>query len=629
MQNLRKTNETGRSMVEMLGVLAIIGVLSVAGVAGYKAAVRKALANNLLNQASMRATDVATQIGSGNLDSLGNDAFDGNLGSGVTMTPGVKGPDGYTDYDETDEQFTLTLEGLDEELCQQMQSMAGGSRSVVRAVLCDGDKAILTFNKDLSSNPVASDFDGNKEGCESSGRKYCDNDICIPATEECPITKPACPTGTFVDGEGGFATKLDDGSMCYCETLNTIYNGTTCEAKMDKYCSSYKECNAGEYCQYDLKWTGCSGPRSESFTGCAAIPEGEEYNGFWMQSSYRDWFSAQDICQAKGMKMVSVTDVGCSQSDGWLSTCSDTNTPPLWQKLGDNLYHGKFWTQKSDDCNALFVDTENNGWIDRAGRNNASARVLCKSVNICANVKLNECQASCETQTGEILNKEDGTICDGGDGVCVSGSCVENRCLGVQLDSCQSSCNPETGEITYKADGTECVMSNGKNGVCHLKECSAVCQTYNDCEENQFCQIDSVYGSGEKLDSGFCKSLSHCGSLQPYTASNGRTYWVALVDYDNCAANRWNAEDICLAKNMKLASLEDINCARSGSGKCPDTSSLPLWQELGQNLSAVYVWLSNTSGSSNGYDIGLGNGSVYDYSAFSRQTNALCVDVNL
>ena len=35
MQNLRKTNETGRSMVEMLGVLAIIGVLSVAGVAWF------------------------------------------------------------------------------------------------------------------------------------------------------------------------------------------------------------------------------------------------------------------------------------------------------------------------------------------------------------------------------------------------------------------------------------------------------------------------------------------------------------------------------------------------------------------------------------------------------------------
>ena len=31
-------NESGRSMVEMLGVLAIIGVLSVGGIAGYTTA---------------------------------------------------------------------------------------------------------------------------------------------------------------------------------------------------------------------------------------------------------------------------------------------------------------------------------------------------------------------------------------------------------------------------------------------------------------------------------------------------------------------------------------------------------------------------------------------------------------
>ena len=41
MQNLRKTNETGRSMVEMLGVLAIVGVLSVGGVYGYGVAMKK------------------------------------------------------------------------------------------------------------------------------------------------------------------------------------------------------------------------------------------------------------------------------------------------------------------------------------------------------------------------------------------------------------------------------------------------------------------------------------------------------------------------------------------------------------------------------------------------------------
>ena len=35
------TNESGRSMIEMLGVLAIIGVLSVGGIAGYSQAMSK------------------------------------------------------------------------------------------------------------------------------------------------------------------------------------------------------------------------------------------------------------------------------------------------------------------------------------------------------------------------------------------------------------------------------------------------------------------------------------------------------------------------------------------------------------------------------------------------------------
>ncbi len=40
--------ESGRSMVEMLGVLAIIGVLSVGGIAGYKAAMEKITTNHAM-----------------------------------------------------------------------------------------------------------------------------------------------------------------------------------------------------------------------------------------------------------------------------------------------------------------------------------------------------------------------------------------------------------------------------------------------------------------------------------------------------------------------------------------------------------------------------------------------------
>ena len=52
---MKKTNETGRSMVEMLGVLAIIGVLSIGGIAGYTLAMNRYRANEILNAAALVA----------------------------------------------------------------------------------------------------------------------------------------------------------------------------------------------------------------------------------------------------------------------------------------------------------------------------------------------------------------------------------------------------------------------------------------------------------------------------------------------------------------------------------------------------------------------------------------------
>ena len=47
----KKFMQLGRSMVEMLGVLAIIGVLSIVGLAGYKKAMNKIHANELMDMA--------------------------------------------------------------------------------------------------------------------------------------------------------------------------------------------------------------------------------------------------------------------------------------------------------------------------------------------------------------------------------------------------------------------------------------------------------------------------------------------------------------------------------------------------------------------------------------------------
>lgn len=67
-------SQTGRSMVEMLGILAIIGVLSVGGIAGYSKAMIQMKINKTINQITSIATNTrtlyASQSGKGKYLSL-------------------------------------------------------------------------------------------------------------------------------------------------------------------------------------------------------------------------------------------------------------------------------------------------------------------------------------------------------------------------------------------------------------------------------------------------------------------------------------------------------------------------------------------------------------------------------
>ena len=56
-----KKSQSGRSMVEMLGVLAIIGVLSVGGIAGYSLSMRRHRANGVVDYVSKFAATLYGQ----------------------------------------------------------------------------------------------------------------------------------------------------------------------------------------------------------------------------------------------------------------------------------------------------------------------------------------------------------------------------------------------------------------------------------------------------------------------------------------------------------------------------------------------------------------------------------------
>lgn len=59
-----RKNDSGRSIVEMLGVLAIMGVITVMGIAGYSQAIGKINRNNTVEQITRLAQEVRSLFAS-------------------------------------------------------------------------------------------------------------------------------------------------------------------------------------------------------------------------------------------------------------------------------------------------------------------------------------------------------------------------------------------------------------------------------------------------------------------------------------------------------------------------------------------------------------------------------------
>ena len=136
-----KKSQSGRSMVEMLGVLAIIGVLSVGGIAGYSLSMRRHRANQVVDLVSKLAVTAYTECQKQVLDGTLSDVSgcsrphmtayyqeDGTTPAGALpanvayiVFPQVKVTDNGAEVIQADLQFT------DKKLCQAVASVAGST----------------------------------------------------------------------------------------------------------------------------------------------------------------------------------------------------------------------------------------------------------------------------------------------------------------------------------------------------------------------------------------------------------------------------------------------------------------------------------------------------------------------
>ena len=77
--------QSGRSMIEMLGVLAIVGVLSVGGIAGYSKAMMQFKINKTIDHITTIATNMRTLFAQ--QTSYGENYYSGQIGYNMGITP--------------------------------------------------------------------------------------------------------------------------------------------------------------------------------------------------------------------------------------------------------------------------------------------------------------------------------------------------------------------------------------------------------------------------------------------------------------------------------------------------------------------------------------------------------------
>ena len=158
-----KINESGRSMIEMLGVLAIIGVLSIGGISGYSKAMSKHRVNKSIDQITQivsmvrslfygHKTYVALDDATADLvnkahlfpDELGNGTGTNPFGGNVTIKSAKK-----NSSDNRNKAFTITYTLIPQDACIDLvtQDWGKGTRS--------GFVSLKVGSKTFTSSPIS------------------------------------------------------------------------------------------------------------------------------------------------------------------------------------------------------------------------------------------------------------------------------------------------------------------------------------------------------------------------------------------------------------------------------------------------------------------------------------------
>ena len=198
MQN--KNNETGRSMLEMLGVLGIMAVLSVVGVAGFKTAINKHHANELLSGAYQRVVVAMGQLISNQNVNLAEFDKDNIRSGGVFLS------EANTKYNG---EIGIKINDVNKRVCQEIVRSVS-TETLLRGVSFTGKYANISASDCQEINNLTLFY--NKDTSTKNYNTACQSDSdCVQAGlssgYKCNTTLGICEiqcgnNKTYLDGFG-------------------------------------------------------------------------------------------------------------------------------------------------------------------------------------------------------------------------------------------------------------------------------------------------------------------------------------------------------------------------------------------------------------------------------------------
>ena len=216
-----KTNESGRSMVEMLGVLAIIGVLSVGGVAGFNLAMNKHCANNTVVYVNQLAVQGTSQMLMGVKPSLGQ--YPDKTPSGY--------PSALTTEETNPNAFYVKISQVPSAVCNQILGLQKGWQTVNDigfyngATTCDDKENVDMWFEIVLGETIKQLHCITDNDCQSR----------LGTTYTCNTTRGICEGGHCPTGQ------VATSSGC-CPTYDVLEDGICCQIGPKKDSNGNRVC---------------------------------------------------------------------------------------------------------------------------------------------------------------------------------------------------------------------------------------------------------------------------------------------------------------------------------------------------------------------------------------------------